>query len=178
MEPIPIAPPPEADDDMVGGPHAARGMRVRFVLLEDMVEGTWVAAEPFGGWVGLAHGTAFAALHDEAAIFAIAYLARQCGFTRRLDVRFARPIRLGQRVRVRARVAKQDARGALVASELLLDDGTVVSTAETEYAFADEATLLRVLGKPLSPYLQAWMRASPEERLRLALERSRAVLPP
>jgi acyl-CoA thioesterase FadM len=175
---VPIAPPPEADLDFVSGPRRQDGMGVRFFLLDDAVEGVWAASARLEGWPGLAHGTAFAALHDEAAIYALAYLAMESGFTKRLDVRFLRPLRLGQEVRVRCSVAKQDARSATMASQLLLPDGKVASTAETEYAYTDALSLERMLGKPLSPYLAAWLAADKPKRLELALARSREVLGP
>ena len=172
-ERIPIVPPAEADLDFVSGPKRPDGMGVRYFLVGDVIEGAWTASPLLEGWSGLVHGTAFAALHDEAAIYAIVYLASETGFTTRIDTRFRRPIRIGERVVVRARVAKVGERGATVASEIVLADGAVASTAETDYAFADEAALLRVLGRPLSPFLAGWIRAPKAKRLGLAIEWSR-----
>jgi acyl-coenzyme A thioesterase PaaI-like protein len=164
----PLRPPPEAVRDFPSGPEARPTMGLRFFLAGDAVEAEWVASALLEGWNGLAHGTAFAALHDSAAIYAMVALAGQCGFTTQMSIRFRRPIRLGDRVRVRGTLHGQDAASVTIASELLVH-GEPASTALTTYAIADAGMVRRMLGAELSPYLAGWLAASPGRRRELAL---------
>ncbi|MCA1812653.1 MAG: hypothetical protein LC624_01725 [Halobacteriales archaeon] len=106
----PMRPPPEAFRDFPSGPEAEPTMGLRFFFTGDAVESEWVADELLEGWKSLAHGTAFAALHDSAAIYAMVALAGECGFTTQMSIRFRRPIRLGDRVLVRGWVQARDGR--------------------------------------------------------------------
>ena len=164
----PMRPPPEAFRDFPSGPNAKPTMGLRFFFTGDAVEAEWVADALLEGWANLAHGSAFAALHDSAAIYAMVALAGECGFTTQMSIRFRRPIRLGDRVLVRGKVHAQDAQTVTIASELLVRD-EVVSTALTTYAIATADMVRRMVGAELSPYLSEWLAASPEKRKELAL---------
>lgn len=166
----PLRPPPEAVRSFPSGPDAKPGMGLRFFLDEDAsaVEAEWAAGPLLEGWNGLAHGMAFAGLHDEAAIYGMVALAGECGFTTGMQVAFRKPIRLGDRVLVRGRLHARDAASVTIASELLVG-GQAVSTALTTYAIAPAALVARMVGAPLSPYLSAWLAAPPEKRRELAL---------
>jgi acyl-coenzyme A thioesterase PaaI-like protein len=161
----PLRPPPDAARSFPAGPDASPGMGLRFFADGDHVEAAWTASL-LEGWNGLAHGMAFAGLHDEAAINAMAGLAGECGFTTAMEVRFLRPIRLGDRVRVRGRVAQRTGATVTVASEILRGE-QVVSTATTTYAIASAELVARVLGAPLSPFLAEWLRAPPAKRVEM-----------
>lgn len=173
---LPLVPIPEGARCFVCGRDNKHGLHLQFWLLEEHVEAEWVASEVLEGWPGIVHGTAFAALHDDAAAWAMIALAGQTGFTTRMTISFARPIALGQRVTVKGRVERVEGRTGTFATEILLPDGSAASTALTEFALVDLPTLERMLRKPLSEPLRSWMVASPEQRRALVRERARARL--
>lgn len=169
-----LIPAPDALRCLVCGPAREGGLDVGFALAGDRVEATWRATSAMEGWAGLAHGATFAALHDDAAHWAMIALAARTGFTTRMDVRFLRPIRIGDRVRISGRVAEVGEKRGSFASELALDDGTLASTAVTEYAFVeDPGTLTRILGRELSPFMRKWLASDAATRRELVVERAR-----
>lgn len=167
-------PPPEAMRDFVAGPDNPAGMKVPHYLVGDRIEGEWTVTAQMEGWAGLAQGTAFAALHDISAVWSVAALAEELGVTTRLDVRFHRPMRLGDRVRTVGRMKDISAKAGIVESEATREDGTVFSRATIEYAFLQDASALeRVLGIALSPFTRAYLAAPKGERRALLLARQR-----
>jgi uncharacterized protein (TIGR00369 family) len=159
----------------VCGPENPASLGVRFRLAGDHVEATWKAAAAVEGWPGLLHGAAFGALHDEAAAWAMIAVACRTGFTTHADIRFLRPIRVGETVRIRGSVAELGDKEGTFASEITVGEGSVASTARTTFAFLDVASIERVLRQPLSPLLRGWLEASPEERRALVLRLGREV---
>lgn len=166
--------------DFVGGPENAGGMRVRGYWTEgaDRVEGEWTVAPPLEGWPGLAQGTAFAALADIGAIYAMAILVEEWGLTTRMEVRFLAPLRMGERITVIGRVAETSAKSATLSTEVVKEDGTVAqrATVEMQY-FRDAAMLERVLGRPLSEFARAYLAAPKGARLAMMLARGRELSP-
>ncbi|MHB8606544.1 MAG: PaaI family thioesterase [Thermoplasmatota archaeon] len=181
MPRIPLVPIPEGQESFVGGTKHPRALGIQFFLetddanhATDKVVCEWVATEAVQGWPGLAHGSAFAALHDDACAWAMIALAGQTGFTTRLDIRFLRPIRLGEKLRVVGKVAEVDAKRGSFTSEISLADGTVASSARGEFAFVDGPMLERLLGRPMSEEMRIWLATPLAERPALVRARSGA----
>ncbi|HEV8361510.1 MAG TPA: acyl-CoA thioesterase [Candidatus Thermoplasmatota archaeon] len=164
MERVPLRHLAEGLRCMVCGPENPQGLGVQFEIAGDHVEARWRVPTQVEGWPGLAHGGVFGALHDEAAAWAMIALACTTGVTTSMEVRFLKPLRLGEEVVVRGRPEQVGARSGTFATEILLARGEAASTARTTYAFLDEAALTRFTSAPLSPRLRAWLRASPAER--------------
>ncbi|HVL47634.1 MAG TPA: hotdog fold domain-containing protein [Candidatus Thermoplasmatota archaeon] len=176
MEAYHLVPAPDAARCLVCGLDREHGYNVRFRVDGDTVVGAWTATAALEGWGGLVHGSAFAALHDDAAHWAMNVLVGQIGVTTRMDVRFQRPIRIGDRVTATGRVASVDARRGAFATEIRHADGAVASTAVTEYMFVEDPALLaRLLGRPVSPMAVELLAAPPEKRREMILERSRRI---
>jgi uncharacterized protein (TIGR00369 family) len=173
MERLPLSHLAEGLRCFVCGPQNPHALGVRFELVGDRVEATWTASDVVEGWPGLLHGAAFGALHDEAAAWAMIALAAQTGFTRRMEVEYQRPIPVGARVTVTGRVLEVGPRAGAFRTEIRLADGSAASTARTTFAFLDEASIERVLGRALTPTLARWLRAPPEERREMLVRASR-----
>lgn len=155
--------------------HGAGGLGVRFWLVGDHVEGDWVPDGAFEGWPGVMHGGATSALLDEAGGWAMIAVAGRVGFTTRLDIRFHKPVPSGRAATVRGAPLQVGERGGTFRSEVRLADGALAAEATVEYAFVDEKTAERVLGRSLEGRLGEWLRASPDERRRLTLAWSREL---
>lgn len=174
----PLVPPPEAMRDFAGGPENPHGMRVQGFWVEgaDRVEGEWTVASPLDGWAGLAQGTAFAALADIGAVWAMAVLVEEWGLTTRMEVRFLAPLRMGERVTLVGRVVEAGPKSATLATEVVKEDGTVAqrATVEMQY-FRDAAMVEKLLGRPLSDFSRAYLAAPKGRRRALMLERGREL---
>jgi uncharacterized protein (TIGR00369 family) len=143
----------------------ASGKHTPFFWVDDRVEGEWTATPAAEGWSGLVHGSAIAALHDEAAAWAMMIVLARTGFTTRLDVRYLRPIRIGDRVVAVGRVAEHDEQKATFATEIILPNGKVASTASVEYMFMEDPALLeKMLGKPLGSAFLEWLQSDATKR--------------
>lgn len=117
------------------GPENPIGMHLQFENLgSEGVRARTSLAPQFAGWRGIAHGGIAISLLDEAMAHAAGYAGHR-GVTASMNVRFRKPVPLGEELEVRGRVAWQrgkvlglqagvyDAAGAL----LLRGDGHFVS---------------------------------------------------
>lgn len=179
MERQPLSPITEAAGSFASGPQhpASLGMQFYYAPSEARVECEWTPTEKVQGWVGLAHGGALAALHDDAAAFAMVLLACRTGFTTKMDIRFLKPMRLGHPVTVTGRVQELSERRGTFVTEIKAETGDVLSTALTEYAFVDGKVLERLLGRPLSEPMKKWLAADDVGRRAYALEWGRQHSP-
>ncbi len=102
------------------------GLGMRIMPVEDEVWGELVPQPRHQGFPGHTHGGVIAAALDEAMGWAV-YQAGILAITARLEVRFRRPLPLGERAVVRAWVAQR--RGRRVTVQAVLEDaaGTVLA---------------------------------------------------
>ncbi len=124
---------PSARWCFVCGVEGSRGLRIRF--FNDgfqRVSARVTLDEPYQSYPGMAHGGILATILDET--MGRALLADEDAddvrrarfmFTARLEVRFRRPVPLGQEFLVRGRVDQDRGRTASVSGEIVLADGSV-----------------------------------------------------
>jgi len=114
------------------GPENRGGLGMRISYAQGQVRGELVARPEHQGFPGHAHGGVIAAALDEAMGWA-AYHAGLPATTARLEVRYRRPLPLGERAVVRAWVA--EARGRRVLAKAVLEDATGTVLAEARGLF-------------------------------------------
>lgn len=95
------------------------GLRMTFAQDSDEVVCELVVPDRFQSWQGMVHGGVVALMLDEAVGWA-SWHAGHPGLTGRLEVRYRRPLRLGERVRVAGRVDR--VRRTLVYASATIDD--------------------------------------------------------
>jgi uncharacterized protein (TIGR00369 family) len=90
------------------GPENPIGMHVHFGLAEGFgsVRARCTLGPQYQGWRGIAHGGIVMALLDEAMAHAAGFAGHR-GVTAAINVRFRRPVPLGEPIEVRGRVAWQ-----------------------------------------------------------------------
>lgn len=143
----------------------ANGKHTPFYWLGDQVEADWTGTQAAEGWAGLVHGSVIATLHDEAAAWTMMIVLARTGFTSRLDIRYLRPLRVGDRALVRGRVVEQDDHKATFATEIVLPNGKPASTGTVEYAFMEDPALFeKMLGRPVGAEFLTWLRANADGR--------------
>ena len=97
----------------VCGPGNERGFHLQFDLRDGTVESSFVAEQWQQGWQGVVHGGALASVLDEAMAYVLFYRGVQA-VTARLEVRFLEPAGEGDRLTVRAEIARDTRRLAYV----------------------------------------------------------------
>lgn len=80
----------------------------------------------YQGWQGMAHGGMIAALLDEVSAYAAMTVAEPI-VTASLNVRYLKPVPVGELITARARVSMQKGRSIMTEAELLLGDQVMAS---------------------------------------------------
>ncbi len=85
------------------------------------------------GWQNIIHGGILTTLLDEAMAYA-AYFEDVPGVTAVMEVKFRRPVKVGEHLIISAWTTRKERRFAETRAKLTLDDGTVVTEARaTQY---------------------------------------------
>jgi acyl-coenzyme A thioesterase PaaI-like protein len=106
------------------GPDAAQGFHLQVRREGDEVVAEHVFENRHSGAPGIAHGGAVATVVDDVLGFLL-YVVRAPGVTRKLEVEYLKPVLIGRRYTVRARVDEHDGRKIWVSCECTDADGTL-----------------------------------------------------
>ncbi len=118
----------------VCGSENPRGMRLRFqVEAMGKVEAIWMPSPEWEGFRGIVHGGVVSTVLDEAMSKAVASMPREA-LTAELRVRFRKPVRSSETLRVRGWVQQHTKRRIATEAIITGEDGT-------EYAHAWAAFL-------------------------------------
>jgi uncharacterized protein (TIGR00369 family) len=121
----------ETKDCFICGPQNAVGLHIQF--FPDGPHGTraeYVAQKEHCGWPGLLHGGVTFALMDEAFAYAL-YMQGLYGVTAKVETRFRQPVRVGEKLLIRAWTMEQRRRLVDARAEIHLgsESGPVIAEA-------------------------------------------------
>ncbi len=142
----------------VCGPRHPSGLRLRFERDGDTVRTTFQATDVHQGFPGYMHGAIIGAILDEV-MSRVSVLENRWSMTARMDVRYRRPVEIGQTVtavgeKTGVRRGFFDTRGRLE-----LSDGTVAADAVATYGLLSAEALSRISkGYPGLARDWIWMR--------------------
>jgi acyl-coenzyme A thioesterase PaaI-like protein len=122
----------ETKNCYICGPQNAVGMHIQF--FPDGPHGTraeYVAREEHCGWPGILHGGVTFALMDEAFAYAL-YMQELYGVTAKVVTRFRQPIRVGEKLIIRAWTLEQRRRLVDAHAEVRLDSDSGPLVAEAD----------------------------------------------
>ena len=85
------------------------------------------------GFTGVTHGGVLASVLDEAMVWAATWAGKRFCLCAEMTVRFRQPSRVGQKLRVEARVDMHRTRMILTRGKALAEDGSVVVEASGKY---------------------------------------------
>jgi acyl-coenzyme A thioesterase PaaI-like protein len=104
------------------------GLRLEFRFDGDDYVTDFEVRPEHQGWAGIAHGGLLATVLDE--VMARLLWEKQINaITGRLEVRFHKPVRVGERLRIRGRIIRQRPPAVETTAQALTCDGTVVAEA-------------------------------------------------
>jgi len=138
------------------GPRHLSGMRLRFERVGDTVTTTLTARAEHQGFPGYLHGGVISALLDEA-MSRVSLLEGRWTLTARMDVRFRRPVLIGQLVTAVAELSRGHARSIETRGRVELPDGVVAAEATGTYVYVPSETLVD-MSSPYPGLASEWMK--------------------
>jgi len=119
------------------------GLRMRFEPTEDGSVCEYTVPDRYQSWQGMVHGGVVALMLDEAVGWA-GWHAGHPGLTGRLEVRYRRPLKLGERVRVTGRVDR-------IRRSLVYASATIEGVLDGDRVAEATATLMAVPAELTAP---------------------------
>lgn len=104
------------------------GLKLRFRFEGDEYATTFHVRPEHQGWAGIAHGGLVATVLDEL-MARLLWEKHINAITGRLEVRFRRPVVIGETLEVRGRIVRHSARGVETTAEARGEDGQTVAEA-------------------------------------------------
>lgn len=129
-------------------PHNRRGLRLKFVRAARGVRADCRLDAHLCGLEGIAHGGIVATLLDEAAAWALAADAQRLGFTTDMQIRFAKPVPVGEPLVVEAQIAEHSAKQARTVAVVSTPSGTVLAEALASWMLMSVPVAARLTGLP------------------------------
>jgi len=127
------------------------GLKLKFDWDGKVVRSEFTTAEIHQGWREIIHGGILTALCDEAMAYA-AFYDDVPGVTASIEVRFRKPVNVGQHLNITAWVSQKARRYAETRASLALDDGTVVTEAKAMQFVSREVTVLGDSGEEVTKH--------------------------
>ncbi len=122
---------PSARHCFVCGVENPAGLHIRFFNTENgEVRATYTPPEHFVGYPGILHGGIIATILDETmGRAAMVEDPNRFMFTGKIEIKYVKPVPIGEQITVTARLTKDRGRVAHASGELKLADGSVAATA-------------------------------------------------
>jgi acyl-coenzyme A thioesterase PaaI-like protein len=117
----------------VCGADNPHGLRLRFRVNGDTVEGDFTPGTRHIGFQGVIHGGILATVLDEVMVWAASFRRKQFYFAVELTVRFSKPVAAGRSLLLVGWIAKDRGRVVETAGELRGSDGVVYARATAKY---------------------------------------------
>lgn len=137
--------PPHYPTCLGCGPDAEQGFHLAVRRDGDDVVTEHVFEQRHSGGPGIAHGGAVATVFDDVLGYLL-YVARVPGVTRHLEVEYLRPVLVGVRYALRARLESRDGRKLWTSGTCTAPDGTVAATARGLFIAVDAAHFRDAVG--------------------------------
>ena len=115
------------------GDRNPHGLRISFRLDGERAIGEFAVRDVHQGWPGLAHGGIAAAALDEAMGWAL-YAAGAWAYTAKMEIKYRRPLRLGEKVTVAAELTRSRGRWLEVRGEMRDAAGNLLAQSKGVFA--------------------------------------------
>ncbi len=145
------------------GPHNPWGLKLHFERDGNKVVTRFTASHEYQGFPGYLHGGVITALLDEVMSRVSLILENRWTMTAGVDVRFRKPVFIGQEVTAVAQHVESNRRVVKSQAKVLLPDGSTAADATGKFVYVPETTLAEMAdGYP--QLARDWMRADPSIR--------------
>jgi uncharacterized protein (TIGR00369 family) len=127
-------PKPEGHTCFACGTANSIGMNLQFYLEGNEVHTDIALCKSYEGWENMAHGGIISTLLDEVMSWTILYFKRIFFVTRRMEVKYVRPVLVGAPLHVRGRLLREgDDRFIHVQAEIQNGEGQILAKAKGEF---------------------------------------------
>ncbi len=120
------------------------GLNLKFYRLGEYVCSDVILGKYYAGWENMAHGGIVSTLLDEVMSWTIIYFLRDFFVTKKMEVRYIRPVPLEEEVRVRGRIVEPVKRGVRAQGEILDMSQKILARASADFAFVPKERLSTV----------------------------------
>jgi acyl-coenzyme A thioesterase PaaI-like protein len=126
-----------ANGCFVCGPENPIGLRVRFRLEGDLCVGEFTPEAVHVGFPSVVHGGILFSLLDDVMANAL-YLNGIWAYTARCEIRFRKPLKVGQAIRLEGREIQRRGRKAVIEGKALrCEDGLVIAESEATFVIRE-----------------------------------------
>lgn len=126
------------------------GLKMEFEWDGKIAKSEFTPVEMHQGWHNIIHGGILTALLDEAMAYAACF-ERIGGVTAAIEVRFRKPVSVGQHLTITSWVGKRTRRFVETEGAITLDDGTVVTEAKAKQFVSAEVNIYKESGEMITP---------------------------
>lgn len=125
------------------------GLQMEFEWDGKIIRSEFTPKEMHQGWHNIIHGGILSSLLDEAMAYAACF-GNVGGVTALMEVRFRKPVTVGQHLNVTAWVGKKTHRFAETEAQLTLDDGTIVTEAKAKQFVSSQVNVFKENGEAIT----------------------------
>lgn len=141
IEHIPI-PKPQGQGCFACGTANPIGLHLQFYVSGEDLCSDITLGKNYEGWENMAHGGILSTMLDEVMSWAILVFERSFFVTRKMEVKYLKPVSIGTPLTVKARLVDGSKRPRMNASALIVDrEGTVLVRAKGEFVILPEERL-------------------------------------
>ena len=120
------------------------GLNLKFYRLGEYVCSDVILGKYYAGWENMAHGGIVSTLLDEVMSWTIIYFLRDFFVTRRMQIKYIRPVPLGEEILVRGKIVEPGQRGVRAQGEILDMSQKILARASADFAFVPKERLSTV----------------------------------
>ncbi len=120
------------------------GLHLDFYRMGDRICSDVTLGQYYEGWANMAHGGIISTLLDEVMSWTLIYFRRRFFVTRKMELKYVRPVPIGQPLTVKGKLLDGDSRLIHVRGELFDSDKKLLARSLGEFAFLPEERLSEV----------------------------------
>ena len=120
------------------------GLRLEFYRVDNTVCSDIVLGRQYEGWENMAHGGIVSTLLDEVMSWTLIYFKRAFFVTRKMQIKYVKPVLIGESLTVKGRILREDSRLVEVKGEILDSEGRLLARSGAEFVMVPEEKLSSV----------------------------------
>jgi len=142
-EKIPL-PKPQGHHCFACGTANPIGLHLDFYRLGDSICSEVTLSREYEGWENMAHGGIVSTLLDEVMSWTLIYFKKAFFVTRKIQVKYVRPVPVGEPLVVKGRITKDGSQLVKVRGDVLDGGNRLLARSEGEFAMVSEDKLSSV----------------------------------
>ena len=142
-EKIPL-PKPQGHHCFACGTANPIGLHLDFYKMDNFICSDIILGKQYEGWENMAHGGIVSTLLDEVMSWTLIYFKKAFFVTRKMQIKYVRPILIGQPLMIRGRILNESSKIITARGEVLSDEGSLLARSEAEFVMVSEDKLSSV----------------------------------